>query len=230
MIVALTITKYRILTIPFAFIGMAILRVPLWLNRNCKFWKLMGSGKDAQVDANPDFKHWAVLTTWNNKEDADEFYRSSFVITWFRFFGIEEFTILLNPLSSHGLWSDRQPFNVDKPTKKPNSKIAVITRAAIKFNKLKEFRGNIKRAAVAMREADGFILSVGVGENPFFDQATFSVWQDAESMKNYAYKSFDHADVIKLTRERKWYTEELFARFEIIESWGVLNGQSFENL
>jgi hypothetical protein len=47
-------------------------------------------------------------------------------------------------------------------------------------------------------------------------------------MKDYAYKSFDHADVIKLTREREWYKDELFARFEIVDSWGTLNGVSVE--
>jgi len=45
-------------------------------------------------------------------------------------------------------------------------------------------------------------------------------------MKNYAYKSVDHSDVIKLTRERKWYSEELFARFEILKHEGSLNGKS----
>ncbi|TCC98107.1 DUF3291 domain-containing protein [Pedobacter frigidisoli] len=224
MIVALTITKFRNTTIPFAFLGMAILRFPLWLNKKCRFWKLMGSGKDAQVDLSPDFKHWAILTTWDNKGDCDQFYKRSFPIKWFRYFGKEEFTILLNPLSSHGLWSGIQPFKAENKTTY-SGKIAVITRAAVKFTKLREFKSNIKRAAIAMRNADGFIFSAGVGENPFSDQATFSIWRDAESMKNYAYKSFDHSDVIKLTRERQWYSEELFARFEIIDSWGTLNGQ-----
>ncbi|WP_421943650.1 DUF3291 domain-containing protein [Pedobacter sp.] len=186
----------------------------------------MGSGKNAQVDLAPDFKHWAILTTWNNETDCDEFYNNSFPLKWFRMFGIEEFTILLKPLSSHGLWSGKQPFIVGDKTENPNTRVAVITRAAIRFNKLTEFRSNIKRAAEEMRKADGFILSAGVGENPFFDQATFSVWESLESMKNYAYKSVDHSDVIKLTRERKWYSEELFARFEIIKSTGSLNGQS----
>jgi hypothetical protein len=228
MIVALTITKFRGLTVPFAFVGMAVLRFPLWLNKSCKFWKLMGGGKDAQVDLASDYKHWAVLTTWDNRTDCDAFYRDSFVMKWFSFFGIERFTILLNPLSSHGLWSAVEPFKVDFVNKNHNGKIAVITRAAIKFNRLKEFRGNIKRAADAMRTAPGFILSAGIGENPFFDQATFSIWTDTDSMKDYAYKSFDHADVIKLTREREWYKEELFARFEIVDSWGTLNGVSVE--
>ncbi|NII82920.1 MULTISPECIES: DUF3291 domain-containing protein [unclassified Pedobacter] len=228
MIVALTITKFRSLTIPFAFIGMAVLRLPLWLNKKCRFWKLMGSGKNAQVDLAPDYKHWAVLTTWDNRKDCDAFYRDSFVMKWLGFFGIESFHILLNPLSSHGLWSAVQPFKSDRISNVHTDKIAVITRAAIKFNKLKEFRQNIKRAADAMRTAPGFILSAGIGENPFFDQATFSIWADADSMKNYAYKSFDHSDVIKLTREREWYKEELFARFSIVDTWGTLNGISVE--
>jgi len=226
MIAALTITKFRTRYILFGFLGMAILRMPMWLNKNCRFWKLMGSGKDAQVDLAPDFKHWAVLTTWNDKADCHKFYKQSFVIKWFRFFGSEEFTILLKPLSSHGLWSGKQPFIIDKDDDLQNKRVAVITRAAIHYKRLKEFRSNIKRAAVEMRKADGFILSAGIGENPFFDQATFSIWEDIESMKQYAYKSFDHSDVIKLTRARKWYSEELFARFEIIETQGSLNGQS----
>ncbi|WP_025146205.1 DUF3291 domain-containing protein [Pedobacter jeongneungensis] len=224
MIVALTITKFRGFTIPFAFIGMAILRIPLWLNKRCRFWKLMGSGKDAQVDLPPDYKHWAILTTWDNREDYNTFYHESFAMKWFNFFSIESFTILLKPLSSHGLWSAKEPFKVQKTDQNHSGKIAVITRAAIRFNKLKEFRHNVKRAADAMRNAPGFILSAGIGENPFFDQATFSIWEDAESMKAYAYQSHDHSDVIKLTRERKWYKEELFARFGIIDSWGSLNG------
>lgn len=229
MVVALTITKFRSFTIPFAFLGMVVLRFPLWLNRKCGFWKLMGSGKNAQVDLAPDFKHWAVLTTWDNKTDADQFYHKSFPIKWFRFFGNEEFTILLNPLSSHGLWSGKEPFKYNKKTDMPGNKIAVITRAAIRFNRLKEFRSNISRAAEEMRKAEGFILSAGVGENPFLDQATFSVWESADHMKNYAYKSFNHADVIKLTRSRNWYSEELFARFEVLESWGSLNGFSLQD-
>ncbi|WP_316803522.1 DUF3291 domain-containing protein [Pedobacter nototheniae] len=230
MITALTITKYRSTAIPFAFLGMAVLRLPLWLNKKCKFWKLMGSGKDAQVDLAPNFKHWAILTNWNNKADCDDFYKKSFVMRWFRFFGKEEFTIFLKPLSSHGLWSGKQPFISTADQVKTNGKIAVITRAAIRFNKIREFQQNIKKAAEAMRVAPGFIISVGIGEAPFFRQATFSIWDNAESMKNYAYKSLDHAKVIKLTRERNWYSEELFARFEILDYHGSLNGIGIKNL
>ncbi|GGH05117.1 hypothetical protein GCM10007422_21050 [Pedobacter zeae] len=184
----------------------------------------MGSGKDAQVDLPADYRHWAILTTWDDRATYDDFSFRSFVMKWFKLFGCESFTILLNPLSSHGLWSGKEPFKTKKTAVNHTGKIAVITRAAIRFNKLKEFRSNVKRAADAMRAAPGFILSAGIGENPFFDQATFSIWENAESMKAYAYQSHDHSDVIRLTRAREWYKEELFARFAIIESWGTLNG------
>jgi len=225
MIVALSIVKYKTAAIPFAFIGMAILRFPLYLNQKCHFWKLLGSGKNASVDLPPDFKHWGVLSCWENQDDFNEFYQKSFVMKWLSLFKKDEFTILLNPLSSHGLWSGIQPFKVDK-TEEHYGRIAVITRATIKCSKIKEFQQNIKKAADAMRNAPGFIVAAGIGEAPFFRQATFSVWENTEAMKNYAYKNLAHSDVIKLTRARKWYSEELFARFEIIDSWGALNGFS----
>lgn len=228
MITALTITKFRGFAIPMAFLGMAILRIPLWLNGKCRFWKLMGSGKRAQVDLAPDFKHWALLTTWDNRDDFDRFHQNSFTAKWFKWFGYEEFTILLNPLSSHGLWSGRQPFTSSQKDLNTDDRIAVITRAAIRLEKMKEFKSNIKRAAVEMRKSDGFILSAGIGENPFLDQATFSIWESAAQMKSYAYKSVNHSDIIKLTRARKWYSEELFARFEIIDCWGKLNGKTID--
>lgn len=229
MIVALTITKFRGYTIPFAFLGMAILRIPLLLNTHCKFWKLMGCGKDANVDEAPDFRHWAILTTWETKQACDDFMQNSFVMKWFRFFGFEEFIVLLDPLMSHGFWSGKQPFNTENNTKNDEGPVAVITRAAIRFDKLREFRNNIKRAANDMRKAEGFMLSAGIGENPFLDQATFSIWDSAAHMKDYAYKSVNHSDIIKLTRARKWYKEELFARFKIIEIRGVLNGKAIED-
>jgi heme-degrading monooxygenase HmoA len=75
-----------------------------------------------------------------------------------------------------------------------------------------------------MSRAPGFITSFGIGEAPFFRQATFSVWASAADIKNFAYRSPEHAEVIKKTREENWYSEELFARFKIVSSEGALNG------
>ena len=51
---------------------------------------------------------------------------------------------------------------------------------------------------------------------PFIQQATFSIWENIESVTDFAYKNKNHAEIVKKTRQRNWYKEDLFARFEII--------------
>ena len=51
-------------------------------------------------------------------------------------------------------------------------------------------------------------------------QATFSLWKSGKSMQEFAYHSKYHKEVVRLTRERKWYKEELFARFAVLETAG----------
>ena len=40
---------------------------------------------------------------------------------------------------------------------------------------------------------------------------------DIESVTDFAYKNKNHAEIVKKTRQRNWYKEDLFARFEIID-------------
>ena len=47
------------------------------------------------------------------------------------------------------------------------------------------------------------------------EQATFSVWKNFDAVKKFAYVSKEHSEIIKKTRKRNWYSEDLFARFII---------------
>jgi hypothetical protein len=75
-----------------------------------------------------------------------------------------------------------------------------------------------------MHTVQGFITSVGIGEMPWIKQATFSVWESKEKMKQFAYKQQTHTKVIQKTREENWYAEEMFVRFKVVASFGFLNG------
>jgi hypothetical protein len=66
------------------------------------------------------------------------------------------------------------------------------------------------------------IFSKGIGEFPLLMQATFSLWASSEAMMNYAYQNPMHSEMVKKTKELKWYSEELFARFQIFHQVGDL--------
>ena len=77
-----------------------------------------------------------------------------------------------------------------------------------------------------MNSADGLITSIGIGELPFIKQATFSIWQSKEKMKHFAYQMHQHTEVIKKTRDEKWYSEDMFVRFKPLKVTGSIKGAS----
>ena len=231
MILSLTIVRYRRLFIPLALLAMAIHRIPLILTTKCTFWKLMGSGRNGSFDLNPDWQQWGLLAVWESQQGFDHFINSSFISSWWKILCKEQWTILCEPLVSHGKWSGKEPFkNIigdfknETKTANYNGPIAVLTRAQIRLSKLKNFWENVDYAAETLRKAPGYVTSFGIGEAPFFLQATFSLWNSVEEVKNFAYKSKEHAEVISKTRKENWYSEELFARFIPLKSFGTLNG------
>jgi hypothetical protein len=230
MIVSLTMIRYRKAMIPFALLAMAIHRLPLWLQKGCTFWKLLGSGRNGTFDLHPDWQQWGLLAVWNHRETFDKFDKNGFVAKWWDILAVERWTVLLEPLQSHGKWDGKAPF--DNPNIAEHIGIvAVLTRASIHFNKLKAFWSNVDSVANIMASAPGYVTSFGIGEAPVYRQATFSVWKSVDDVKNFAYASREHANVIKKTRDENWYSEELFARFKPVASFGTINGKDpLENL
>ena len=224
MLVTLTIIRYTKLKIPFAFLAMAIHRLPLMLNKKCSFWKLMGSGKNGSFDKKADLQQWGLLAVWSNENDLQKFLKTSFISSWWRLFATETYTIVCQPITSHGTWDGKEPFGKAQNSAY-NGPVAVLTRATIRFNRLKNFWANVDKVADLMAHSKGYITSFGIGEAPLYRQATFSVWESLDDVKAFAYQSEEHRDVIQKTRDENWYSEELFARFKPIASFGTLKGE-----
>jgi heme-degrading monooxygenase HmoA len=220
MIVALNIVKYSKSKSFLGILSMAFFRLPLMLNKNVKFWKLMGCGKNGTFDVNPDWQQWALMTVWETETDYQDFNKSSFIIRWWKKFTDERTDYLCTPYESHGKWDGKEPFGNPIPDRTYTGPIAVLTRATIRLSKAQDFWKNVPKVASSMGSAEGFITSVGIGEVPFIKQATFSVWENLDSVKKFAYRQREHAEVVKQTREKGWYSEELFARFIPIKSTG----------
>ncbi len=224
MVTTLTIIRYRKLFIPFALLAMAIHRLPLLFEPGCTFWKLMGSGRNGTFDLRPDLQQWALLTVWKDKIQYDRFCNNSFISCWWKAFYAETWTVILQPISAHGKWDGKEPFGGPVLAKEDHKPVAVLTRATIRTSKLRDFWRNVAPVAALMAQHDGYITSFGIGEAPFFRQATFSIWKDHRSMTDFAYRSPEHSEVIRRTRSGRWYAEELFARFRILESHGTIRG------
>jgi hypothetical protein len=223
-LVSLTIIRYPKAFIPLAFLSMALLRLPFLFRKGLIFSKLLGCGKNGTFDIYPDWQQWGFLGVWETRQDFDDFQQHSFASKYWKIIGNEQWTLLCKPYESHGKWNGKEPFGKPIPDKNYQGKIAVLTRATIRFSKLKSFWKNVPAVASTMTNAEGFITSVGIGEAPFVRQATFSVWDSLEDVMKFAYRQREHAEVIKKTRTEDWYSEELFARFIPIESFGTIRG------
>ncbi len=188
----------------------------------------MGTGKNGTFDKNPEWQQWAILSTQNcsiesiNNENRINILYGKSIERWLKFFKTEHITILLSAIEGHGKWDNQTPFENNNKPQNYVGPIAVLTRATIRLSKLNAFWKNVPAVSKDIMNAEGFITSIGIGEIPFIKQATFSIWESEESMKNFAYKMKNHRDVIQKTRKENWYAEEMFTRFIPIKTFGKI--------
>ena len=232
MSATLTILRYRKRFIPFALLAMAFFRLPLWLNKKISFYKLMGCGKNGTFDKKPDWQQWGILTVIKPGMALPKLESNGILLQlygpviakWIKLFNCETWTIILEPIEGHGQWDGKKVFGELPLKTEYEGPIAILTRATIRLSRLKNFWKHVDAVASQMAGAKGFICSLGIGEMPWIKQATFSIWQSKADMKDFAYQLKDHAEVIRLTRQEKWYSEDMFVRFTIIGSAGTIKG------
>lgn len=182
-----------------------------------EFYKLLGTGAGNGFSIWPNFGQYACLFVWENRHFAEKYFlQNPYQQTYEQKSG-ERKIYWLRPVFGHGYWDGVSPFSYISEENPSQGKIAVLTRASIRWQKLLDFWQHVPGVSAGMTNQPGLQLAMGVGEWPLIQQATFSIWENLEAMKTFAYKQFSHHDVVKKTRERNWYKEELFARFQIID-------------
>ena len=230
MLATLTIIRYKKRYIPFAMLAMALHHIPFWFNQKTSFYKLLGCGKNGNFDKHPDWQQWGILAVHTEElpginSSLKDLY-GSFISNWLQLFNCEICTFYLEPLEGHGKWDGKECFGILPKQSNYDGAIAILTRATIRLSQLSSFWKNVNAVAVQMSNAQGFVTSIGIGEMPFIKQATFSIWQNKESMKAFAYQMKEHAYVIRKTRNENWYSEDMFVRFKPIKVTGTINGNN----
>lgn len=209
---------------PWAFAQMGLLQRKIKKTNGLFFLKLMGTGGGNGFSLQPDFGTYALLAVWESENAASNFFDKNEIINRYKSKAFATRTIKMLSLKSHGFWSGQNPFPEQKISKIPKKMpVAIITRATLRLSRLTSFWKSVPAASAAIERAKGVKYFKGIGEWPFIQQATLSIWDSFDSVKNFAYSSKIHTDIIKKTRKQKWYSEDLFARFQVLSDTGFIH-------
>jgi hypothetical protein len=212
--------------VPRAVARMALDRGPVRRTPGLRFAKLLGTGDGRTFTARDADPHrWGLLATWAGEDDARRFDRTSPVPAGWRASATEELRLDLRPTSSRGRWSGRAPFG-DPVPRRESGPVAAITRARLRSRRAASFWRAVPPVSADLHTHPGLRAAVGIGEAPVGLQGTLSLWDSAESLREFAHRSAPHVDVVRRTQEAGWYAEELFARFAVVACEGTLDGRS----
>lgn len=205
--------------IGFALLRMALDRGALRRNKGVTFAKMLGSGKgETFTPRDADATRWGALVVMESSQLSA--LDGSRIIKRWRENCVEEVRYLVDPISSHGLWANKNPFDYAKSA--GDGEVVAITRARIKWAHNFRFWKAVPPVTSSLHSSPGLITTIGIGEAPIGLQGTFSHWRSGADLRNFAYKGAAHKEAIAATERHAWYAEELFARFSVREIRGAL--------
>ena len=192
-----------------------------------RFWRLLGTGSGASTAAGADLRRWALFAVWEHDEAATAFWRTGRgpAARW-QAHATERFGVRLHALGGHGSWRGVDVLSLVTPvpaaTVHPGP-VAVLTRADVHLRRWRSFSPARPPVDHQLGRTPGLRAVVGVGEAPVGRQATFSLWDDLAAVRAFA-TSGAHREVVRRTRQERWYGEELFARFAVVGRTGTWDG------
>ena len=205
----------------WAFSQMGFARKKLKKIKQISFFKLFGSGIGEGFTPYPNTSVYAILSVWNNLGEAENNIEEREIYENYRTHSIENWTVFLSPISSKGYWDKTNPFKPNKNEfKKKDHMLAALTRATIKPKIMLKFWSKVPAISKVIGNDKNVLFKMGLGEIPWFHQVTFSIWPNAKTMADFARKDGPHAKAIKSVREGNWFSEELYARFEVKKAIG----------
>lgn len=187
------------------------------------FSKVMGSGFEGGFSLKPSGSRQALFCLFADEASADIFLASSIAASYSS--RSREFcTAKLRAYSCKGTWAGRA---IDVTAVTPESgPIATLTRASIKPMSARRFWRMQPASEVSLNQAKGCLLATGVGEAPFFRQATFSLWTGVDAMNAYA-RTGAHLAAIQAANAGGFFSESMFARFVLLSLVGSWRGRSY---
>lgn len=208
--------------------------------------KVMGSGHGGGFSLRPSATHQGLICTFSHLDLALRFLEGPAVQSY-RSRARECWTGVMSVQSAKGLW-DKQAWQASSPESlgsrsetenesqsqsqsqseaAPRAPFAVLTRASIVPTKAVAFWRYAPAAQADLGHAKGCLLAMGLGEAPLVRQCTFSLWQDTDSMLQYA-RQGAHQVATAAAYKHHFFSESLFVRMQVLHMAGVWMGRSYE--
>lgn len=215
-IASLTLFRYpRWIDRHWALWQMLLARRPLNRLPGVRFMKMVGTGSREGFYLAPNTQVWGLLAAWPSLDHARAQVEGSAVYGRYRRRAAESLTLYLEATRAKGVWSGKQPFEV---VDGPGGPLTVaLTRATVKPKHALAFWRRTPEIRAEVPEQPHLLFKVGMAEVPGLQQITFSIWDDFEAMRAFAYrKGGPHAEAIEAVRREGWFAEELYARFRVV--------------
>lgn len=215
------------------------------------FYKLCGSGRNFASPLWPNWSVYGVISVWpdlptaqratlvgreledlqiaDSHPDADARARANAALfAAYEARAAERLTLFLDPLWSKGRWAGDNPFGAEAAPRDAAARdvgpLAVLTRATLRGRGLRPFWRSAPAVDAAIAADPSVRFKIGLGELPWRNQVTFSVWPDLAAMRRFAYQSPAHADAARSAFGEGWFEEDLFARFRLLGAHGSWRG------
>ena len=187
--------------------------------------KVMGSGDGGGFGLKPSSSRQALFCLFTDETSADAFLKSSTARAYEQ--RSQEFcSAKLRAYSCKGAWSGQTiAVTADAPDSGCGP-IATLTRASIRPMSALRFWRMQPASEVSLNAASGCLLATGVGEAPFFRQATFSLWASTAAMDAYA-RTGAHLAAIRAAHDGAFFSESMFARFIPLSLAGRWRGRQY---
>jgi len=225
-VVSISFFKFRKGKKWWAFKNVPAARTLLKNNPELTFAKFMGSGAGRGFSVRPDFNVYCLLLVFKDDKENKQKLLSNAAYQLYANESKAQWNVMMQPIGAHGYWDKQQPFATGVTELQTNQQVGVITRASIKKKLMWQFWKFVPEVSKQIGQNREVIFSKGIGEAPLIEQATFSIWPNQDAIKKFAYQGKNHAEAVKKTRQLNWYSEELFARFAIVETFG--SNESFQ--
>jgi hypothetical protein len=212
-------------SVPAALVRMAADPRRVRATPGLRFAKLLGTGPGRTFSVREgDPRRWALLATWADAGAAKDFDSSAVARRWSTL-AEESWRVRMRPLAARGRWSRREPFGTPAGGGRWDGPVAAVTRARLSPRRLRTFWGAVPPVSADLGGRAGLRLSLGIGEAPVGLQGTFSLWDSARALRDFAYAGAAHRAVVERTPVEGWYAEELFARFAVLGADGTVDGR-----